>query len=974
MRLALLVSLLTWAGVAQGQEAVWVEGENAFLDNFNNHGWYGGDNVARDRLSPGTPGSVEGDWLVHYSPGGEVAEASYALELAEDGEYTFWVRANGFNPNLEYQIVGQPRARVNTYDVYEHVNILDGAIDIRFLSWFKLGTFEVTAGRQSLTFYVGPGEDGNDSHTAIDAVVAANDGWTPAGAVRPGAGPMAGPDTWFVYSPADVAESEIDVSHLVEAPAGARGALKAEGDQYVFADGTPVKFWGVGAHVPETPELMAKQAKFLRSRGINMVRLHPVRSVLGPFEDDGAGGRQLNPQKLDLLDRWMAALKAEGIYSTWSIAWFFPITAADGYDADLYADLCDVRDGNCDGVLDQPDAPEAKNTYAMVNISTGLQEIRWAYFEAILNHVNPHTGLKYAEEPALAALEVQNEDTIFWHNALTNLRNPDLNPVHSAMFAGQWADWVRARYETEDALTAAWGAGKRPTDSIDADTLDTYGAWEFDPNGPAVGGPAGRARMGDFIRFCTETQITYWTGFRERLRGAGFEGVVLGTAWKSGGPAAVAANLYADAALDAIDRHAYSGNGEGTWRIIPGAVNDLAQVDHPGGLLLGELAHEQVEDKPFSVTEWSQSGPNRWRAEMSPLFAYYGMGLQGWDASYAFAAGSAVRIESGWPGRGWPGPYVVHTPVYMGQFSALATAVHQGHIAQGPLVAARRATPDQILGGYDLLTQPDEPNWDGERNMITPSEVFAIGRVTAKYADGVEAPERGDWSEWDQENEVITSATGELVWNYGERHVEVRAPKSQGVIGFAGGDTIDLPDVSISLDTPFASLLITAMDDAPIAESGKILVTALAQDKQYGTEYEGEGEETRLVKVGAPPLMMEPVQASLTFGGEPFTRAEALDMHGRRTGTALIANGDGAYRIDGTYTTFYYLFEREQDGPIPMGDGGVTDAGSADGGTNAVEGSEDEGCGCDATDQRSGLPWIALLLFIGVLGRRRRSS
>jgi len=97
-------------------------------------------------------------------------------------------------------------------------------------------------------------------------------------------------------------------------------------------------------------------------------------------------------------------------------------------------------------------------------------------------------------------------------------------------------------------------------------------------------------------------------------------------------------------------------------------------------------------------------------------------------------------------------------------------------------------------------------------------------------------------------------------------------------------------------------------------------------------------------------------------------------MHGRRTGTALIANGDGAYRIDGTYTTFYYLFEREQDGPIPMGDGGVTDAGSADGGTNAVEGSEDEGCGCDATDQRSGLPWIALLLFIGVLGRRRRSS
>ena len=59
MRFVILVGALLWAGVAQAQEAIWVEGENAFLDNFNNHGWYGGDNVARDRLSPGTPGSVE---------------------------------------------------------------------------------------------------------------------------------------------------------------------------------------------------------------------------------------------------------------------------------------------------------------------------------------------------------------------------------------------------------------------------------------------------------------------------------------------------------------------------------------------------------------------------------------------------------------------------------------------------------------------------------------------------------------------------------------------------------------------------------------------------------------------------------------------------------------------------------------------------------------------------------------------------
>ena len=100
---------MLWAGAAHGEEVVWVEGESAFLDNFNNHGWYGGDNVARDRLSPGTPGSVDGDWLVHYSPGGEEAEATYALDLTEGGQYTLWVRANGFNPNLSVSVAGQAR-------------------------------------------------------------------------------------------------------------------------------------------------------------------------------------------------------------------------------------------------------------------------------------------------------------------------------------------------------------------------------------------------------------------------------------------------------------------------------------------------------------------------------------------------------------------------------------------------------------------------------------------------------------------------------------------------------------------------------------------------------------------------------------------------------------------------------------------------------------------------------------------------
>src|SRR5439155_19919253 len=63
-----------------------------------------------------------------------------------------------------------------------------------------------------------------------------------------------------------------------------------------------------------------------------------------------------------------------------------------------------------------------------------------------------------------------------------------------------------------------------------------------------------------------------------------------------------------------------------------------------GGLLATGLY--QVEGRPFSLSEWSQMPPNQWKAEAAPLIAFYGMGLQGWDAAYHFLS-SQERLGDG---------------------------------------------------------------------------------------------------------------------------------------------------------------------------------------------------------------------------------------------------------------------------------------------------------------------------------------
>ncbi len=156
---------------------------------------------------------------------------------------------------------------------------------------------------------------------------------------------------------------------------------------------------------------------------------------------------------------------------------------------------------------------------------------------------------------------------------------------------------------------------------------------------------------------------------------------------------------------------------------------------------------------------------------------------------------------------------------------------------------------------------------------MTPSEVNAIGRVTMKADSSLSSSDsvKVDWnSYWDQTNKIITSTTGQLVWNYNQQVVQVKAPSTQGLIGRAGGKgTYNLGDVQVNVNsgTPFCSLLFTPLDGQPLSTSAHILVTALAQDKQMGTVYGSGG--TTLTTLGGPPLLLQPVQATVTVGGSP---------------------------------------------------------------------------------------------------------
>ncbi|MFO8008576.1 MAG: beta-galactosidase [Candidatus Brocadiia bacterium] len=880
--------------VRDGQEYIWIEGEDASVSMFSKHPWY--HDVLTMLLS-------ERDWLSHYAEG-VPGVAHWRFRVQVGGTYTWWLRCNVSRMQQHYSLDGGQWQLMDLQSDVRGQAMLSRQIDHRFIGWVKGGTFELSPGDHVISIRT---SSDIANHGGVDCMCLVNFPWAPAGTQKPefGEARRAGPDVWFPVMPHDDPfsdESITDVSHLLHRPAGSRGFVQTDGRHFVFSErpDEPVKFWGCAAGPARGAELQRRQARLYARHGINMVRKHTVQAEIGLLQTDPqTGERHFDPQRLDRFDRWFSILKKNGIYMTWSCFYPHVITPQDGYPEELYQEL--------------PDRGAGKSTSGLVNFMRPLQDSEWEWLKTLLEHRNPYTGLRYADDPALAIVEVHNEDCIFWHAPLNDLAAGQKYPRHTAVLKRMWMEWLAERYGSDEALHEAWQFGMHEGDSIHNPDMDIYGAWQFSAEGPDYGEPVGvkpgeRRRMGDFIRFLAETQRSYYERRYRRLRELGYKAAIVSTAWRAGGPAADPANVWCDSAMDLITRHNYFGGGAGGHNIRVGEVNNETHMGQPGSHLLS-TGFYQVEDKPFIITEWTQKPPNQWKAEAAPLFALYGMCLQGWDGSYHFAGGRP-RMGSGWPGER---SYVTETPHYLGQFPALAIAVYNRHVQEAPIAAARRLETEQVFQGFDALSQDfsgggyDQKELRG--NLATPKEVLAIGRVTLKIAEDVAPAVKADWQDfWDKTARVVRSMTGELVWDYGNRVVTVRSPKTQGVIGFAGGGDYELPAAQVTdVKTPFVSLLLTPLDEKPLAESRHILVTAMARDKQTGAEYNEDG--TELLSVGLPPLLMEPVQATIALEGPPIGSVRVVDIYGVPTDRTVPVEAN-TFSIDGRYETYYYEVRR----------------------------------------------------------------
>lgn len=660
---------------------------------------------------------------------------------------------------------------------------------------------------------------------------------------------------------AQATPSPVDISFLLDPPAGKYGFIHAAGGHLVDGSGQRVRLWGVNLTEwsPGSTMIPSKAdapmwAATLARYGVNCVRLQFLdlpapRGLIAANRNDT---RVFDPEQLDREDFFIAELEKRGIYIDFNLLVGRPFKAGDG-------------------VTDADKLHEGAKAVSLYDKT--LIELQKEYARQLLTHVNPYTKRSYAQDPAVAIVEINNENAIW-------LGFPSPSPFYAHELDGIYNAWLQ-----KNATAAELWSLRRETGAQGSDPIPML-------SGPEVGA-APKDRFNVESRFFLWLESGYFSYMREFLhKELGIRCLILATADHShrstGYPL-----LLATPSFDAVDGHDY-------WQHPWERKVKAPMVDDPDNSTVVELSRTAEAGKPYTVSEVNEPFPNDYGAEQIPILAAYG-DLEDWDAIlwYTFEP----KRDPGWkPYIGDPFDISLD-PVKMPELAAGALMFLRGDVSPAHDTVARSYSEDEVFDSYRM--------WEQDRPYFTPGFPLWIplqhdSRIaslddgpTVKFAAGAEP-------------DPIVSDTAQLAWYGAKRNgrVVVDTPRTQALIGFDATQTKSPANLGADIVNPFCAVILTALDVQPIAHSARLLLTTGARVANTGMQW--NSNRSGLTQWGGSPTLIEPVTGQIELrglDGATAVLAQPLDGAGQPLGQPIPAvQKGGAWQITvGVPATTWYV-------------------------------------------------------------------
>jgi len=656
----------------------------------------------------------------------------------------------------------------------------------------------------------------------------------------------------FTFWLDDVNRDSIDLSSLLDPPAGKHGFLRVDAEgHFAFADGTRARFFGtnIGGRSPfpekaEARILAARLAKY----GVNLLRIHAIDSRWAPLIDYAKGNsRSLNAQALDRMDFLVAELKKRGIY--------------------VYFDLLDYRRFfPADGVRDADRFEHGwhHSIKGATIFNDRLIELQKEFATQFFTHRNPYTTLRYCDDPAVAVVETTNENSVFY------FRNTTLTlPTYVDELKQRWNRWLAERFGDRAALAKAWTNPKGECALLPAEdpakatvVLPMQHLYQDPAKAPFVG-ERSPVRVSAMIRYFFDLERRYYGAMRTHLKAIGIKVPITGT-----NQTFCPASVCVDAVNDFMTRNNYwqhpnvRAKPYVTFRNLAIVRSDLSKTSNP----LTAIASSTVAGKPMISPEFNWPWPIEFRGECLPMMAAYAC-LQDWDGLLFFAYNGERKHLEHFGSQS--------DPVRWGQFPAAALLFHRGDVAvarktihvawsEAETFAGRRSHREAPISPFRHFTYLSKV-----RNTFRPQPKTGAAEVV----DGA------TWQAPAQKRYV--SDTGELTLDSERRLFTIDTARTKAVVGFVGEQgRVELKGMTVECRNAFAAVMATSLDGKPLGESRRVLLTAVARAENTGQAF--TPGKRAIPEKGRAPVLAEPVDARVTLTVPGPVAVYPLDPTGKR--------------------------------------------------------------------------------------------
>ncbi len=715
----------------------------------------------------------------------------------------------------------------------------------------------------------------------------------------------AGPD----WVPLDVCldiepGSALDFSNVVphHAPAGKFGRLvTTKTGHFAFQQhAAPVRFYGVdlcctAQFLPH--ELADRLAERLVRLGYNTVRIHHYERWL---VQRGPGEMRLQADRLDQFDYLFAALKRRGIYVTTDLYVSRLVALADVYeDRARDADTGQAKAADDDGWT-------FENYYNVGPTDFGVQDYKMAVYvndrayedfkafaRALLDHRNPYTELRYADDPALAWLSLMNEDCP--DNFIDGLQGRLRDDWRLA-----WNRWLAARYPDRQALAAALG-----------NLAEGHDAAQGTVPLPSIRGEGPDAVT--FNAFVADVQYRFFDRTRTFLRDQMHCGALLSDCNGWTHPVRLQA---VRSRFDYVDDHFYVDHPHylSPLRQPPSRAPNTNPVaaGGPGGR---DCAFSRLLDKPFTITEFNYCAPGEYRGASGMVTAALAS-LQDWDGLwrhvYSYNRDNITQPVAMYYFDVAADPLTqaaeraalclfLRADLQPAKHSVAITSTPEGLLASAAVSASQSPPWSRLAWLTRVGWRIGDPSQATEHDLSLPLSADANPLAAATENRILDTFAQSGWlpaaNRTDLKKNCIQSESGEVTIDAPASVLTVDTACTAGGVAPAG-KRIETRAATIDVLDTCATVWVSSLDGEPISRSKRLLISHLTDLQNTGTRY-GDRNRQLLLDWGRLPHLVRAGRATLTLRIEHAQRAKvySLAVSGKRTGEVQTSAVDGSLSV-----------------------------------------------------------------------------